>query len=67
MGEFLFNLIIITSVLVLGILIGVQNPDKENELIKLQSSEYQKCIAELPRNQDCTLTGFVFTVTSKQD
>lgn len=67
MGEFLFNLIIIISILTIGILIGVQNPSKENELIKQQSEEYQKCIAELPRNKDCTLTGFVFTVTTKQD
>lgn len=41
--------------------------DNNTKLINQQSSEYNKCIAELPRNKDCTLTGFVYTVTTKKE
>lgn len=41
--------------------------DYEEKLINQYHDEYSECISELPRNKDCTLTGFVFTVTTKQD
>ena len=66
MKDFIFELIISILILSSGILIGIHY-NKNNTLINQQAEEYQKCIAKLPRNQDCTLTGFVFTVTTKQD
>lgn len=40
--------------------------DNNTKLINQQSAEYQKCIAKLPRDKDCTLTGFVYTITPKK-
>ena len=68
MKDFMFELIIVILILTNGIIIGMRYnelSDTENALIKQHSDEYAECIAELPRNKDCTLTGFVFTVTSK--
>lgn len=48
----------------LGYLFGSPyNADRQ--LIKMQKQEYSKCISELPRNKDCTVTGIVYTITSK--
>lgn len=69
----LFGLILVIMVIFLLLIIFslallVNRPkDYEEKLIKQYHDEYAECIAELPRNQDCTLTGFVFTVTTKQD
>lgn len=69
MKDFLFELIIVVLILTNGIIIGMHSnklSDNENALLEQQSSEYQKCIAKLPRDKDCTLTGFVYTITPKK-
>lgn len=67
MKDFLYCLIIIILILTSGIIIGMRSlSDTENALLEQQSSEYQKCIAKLPRDKDCTLTGFVYTITPKK-
>lgn len=59
----IFLLLVIFSVVLL-----VHWPsDADYKLINQYHNEYAECITELPRNKDCTLTGFVFTVTTKQD
>lgn len=70
MKDFMFQSAVVILVLTNGIIIGMRYnklSDTEHALIKQQEEEYAECIAELPRNKDCTLTGFVFTVTTKQD
>lgn len=58
----IFLLLVIFSVVLL-----VNWPsDAEYKLIEQHTAEYQKCIAKLPRDKDCTLTGFVFTITPKK-
>ena len=52
------------SLFMLGYVVAV--PSKHStELIKMQNQEYSKCISDLPRNKDCTVTGIVYTITTK--
>ena len=59
----LFLIIFGILMVITGYLLGL--PDKSNrELIQMQSQEYTKCLSDLPRNKDCTVTGIVYTITT---
>ena len=57
----LLPLMIGVAIFLLGFNTGLYF-NKERAII---NEEYQECISDLPRNQDCKLTGFIFTVTNK--
>ena len=67
-GIILVIMVIFLLLIIFSLALLVNRPtDYEEKLINQYHDEYSECIAELPRNKDCTLTGFVFTVTTKQD
>lgn len=67
-GMILLIMVIFLLLIIFYAILLVNSPaDYEEKLINQYHDEYAECIAELPRNKDCTLTGFVFTVTTKQD
>lgn len=64
----LLIMVIFLLLVIFYVILPVNWPtDYEEKLINQYHDEYSECIAELPRNKDCTLTGFIFTVTTKQD
>ena len=59
-------IILLGSFIGIGYAIGL--PFKsDRELISMQEKEYQKCLSELKRNQDCVLSGFIYKVTPNQE